>query len=167
MNRLRILILGAFNGAIYGAVMLMLVWQLRAYAYARNLKDAAITGDSPVQLTTNDRWLPILVTWILIFAFVALLVRRFWPRNRSSLLFWEASGLLAVAAWNVLILVAFSLERGLFPPTLSYSWATSSSDPLSGPVSLGVVLAVNLVYSQIAWFFERRGPTQNPSFKPN
>lgn len=155
MNRLRILILGALNGAIYGGVMLMLVWQLRAYERALSIKEAALTGDSPVQMTSNERWLPIFVIWIAIFAAFALLVNRFWRRNWSSLLFWETSGLLAVAAWNVLILLVFFFERGGFPPNLSYSWATSPSNPIFGPISLGVVLAVNLLFFPLAGFFEK------------
>ena len=61
MNRLRILILGAINGALYSAVMLVLVWQARAYAYNRNMREAESFGQFPVQLVSNERWGPMVV----------------------------------------------------------------------------------------------------------
>ena len=156
MNRFRIFILGALNGALYSAIMLVMVWQLRAYEDARSIKDAATFGHLPVQLTSNERWVPIVVTWILIFTFAAPVVAHFWHGYRtSSVLFWEVVGLIAVSAWNVLVLFAFWIEKQSSSQMMSYDWVTSSSNPIFGPISLGVVLIVNFIYACAIRVFEK------------
>jgi amino acid permease len=156
MNRSRILILGAIDGALYSAVTLVLVWQVRAYAYNRNVREAESFGHFPVQMTSNERWVPIVVIWIVMFGLAALLVNHFWRSSKSSVWFWEAIGLVAVATWNVFILSTFWLEKGFSGQGLSYAWATSSSNPIFGPISLGVVLIVNVLFAQAVLFFEKR-----------
>lgn len=148
MKRLHIFILGALNGAVYSAVMALLVRQVRARAYERGLAEAAVTGQQPPLFVANERWSSIIVIWIVIFAFTALLVNRVWARRKRSVLFWEAVGLIAIASWNVLVIVAVSIENW-FAPTIAYQWITSSSNPLFGPVSLGVVLIVNFLYTLV------------------
>lgn len=150
MKRLRLFLLGGLDGVLYSALMLVLVWQMRAYEYSRNAEDL------PVQLTSNERWVPMVVIWIVMFGLAALLVDYFWRRHHQAVLFWEAIGLVAVAGWNVFILLAFSLEQGFSSTTMSYAWVTSPSNPFFGPTSLGVVLLVNLLYAQAVWLFERR-----------
>jgi len=54
MERLRIWILGAVNGALYSAIILLMVWQIRAYEDARNIREAATFGHLPFQLTRNE-----------------------------------------------------------------------------------------------------------------
>jgi hypothetical protein len=156
MNRWRVLLLGAINGALYSAVMLVLVWQVRAYAYNHNMTEGESSGHFPVQLTSNERWVPMVVVWIVMFVLAALLVDHFWRSSKASVWFWEAIGLLAVATWNVLIFSTFWLEKGFSGRGLSYGWVTSSSNPIFGPISLGVVLTVNFVFGQAILFFEKR-----------
>src|SRR5215471_8919728 len=143
MNRWRILLLGATNGALYSAVMLVLVWQVRSYAYNGNMTEAESSGHFPVQLTSNERWVPMVIVWIVLFVLAAFLVNDFWRRSKASVWFWEAIGLAAVATWNVLILLTFWLEKGFSGRGLSYAWVTSSSNPIFGPISLAVVLILN------------------------
>lgn len=156
MKRSRLFILGGLDGILYSVLMLLLVWQMRAYEYSRNLEDAQGLAHLPVQLTSNERWAPMVGLWILMFGLAALLVNYFWRRNQQSVLFWEAIGLVAVAGWNVFILLAFSLEKGFSSQTMSYAWVTSPSNPFFGPISLGVVLLVNFLYAQAVLLFERR-----------
>lgn len=148
VRRLRVFILGALNGALYSVIMLLLAWWVRASEYARNIREAESLGHLPVQLTSNERWTPIVVTWVLIFALAALVVDRFWVRNKASVLFWETIGLLAVIVWNVFILSVFWLEQQMSAQTMIYAWLRSSN-PILGPISLGVVLIINFVYAQV------------------
>lgn len=157
MNQFRILILGTINGALYSAIILVLVWQLRAYEYNRNMREAESFGHLPVQLTSSERWVPMVVAWIVMFALAALVVNHFWTKSKHSVFFWEAIGVIAVSAWNVFILSAFWLEKQLSAQQITYGWVTSPSNPLSGPISLGVVLIVNFVYAQAVISFKRKG----------
>jgi amino acid permease len=156
VKRLRLLILGGFDGVLYSAIMLLLVWQIRTYEYAQTVRESQSFGHLPVQLTSNERWVPMILTWIVTFALAALLVDHFWRSNKASVWFWEAIGLVAVAAWNVFILSGFWLEKGFSSQGISYAWVMSSSNPVFGPISLGVVLIVNFLYAQAVLFFEKR-----------
>ena len=157
MRRLHFWILGIVDGALYSSVMLLLVWQIRVSEDARNIREAAMFGHLPVQLTSNERWAPIVATWILLFAVAAPIVNHFWPRHRRrSIWFWEAVGLIAVSAWNVLLLVAFWTEKQGSGQAMSYDWLTSSSNPIFGPISLGLVLIVSFVYALVIRVFEKR-----------
>ena len=90
------------------------------------------------------------------FTFAALLVERFWRRYRwNSVLFWETVGLIAVSGWNVLVLLALWIEKQSSGQTMSYEWVTSSSNPIFGPISLGIVLIVNLIYAFAVRLFEK------------
>ena len=136
--------------------MLLLVWQDRTYEYTRIVTESGSLGHLPVQLTSNERWVPMVVTWVVMFAASALFVDYFWRWKRMSILFWETVGLVAVAAWNILILLAFWLEKWFSGQPMSYSWVTSSSNPVFGPISLGVVLIANLLYALALLFFKNR-----------
>lgn len=151
VKRLRLLVLGGIDGALYSTVMLVLVWQIRAYEHARNS-----AGNLPVQLTSNERWIPIVVLWIIMFTLAALVVDRFWRWNRPSVWFWEAIGLVAVLSWNAFIISALWLEGALSAQGSGYAWVTSSPNPVFGPISLGVALVVNFLYAQAVLFFEKR-----------
>ena len=156
MKRLRLLLLASIDGVLYSGVILLLVWQVRTYEYARNVRESQSFGHFPVQFTSNERWVPMVATWIVIFALAAIMVDYFWHWKKPSVLFWETIGLVAVAAWNVLVLLAFWIEKGFSGDTISYAWVTSSSNLVFGPISLAVVLLVNFVYAQAVLFFEKR-----------
>src|SRR5688572_18181279 len=102
-------LLGAGNGIAYSAIMLLLIWQWRASADERNFVDGMRSGDY-VNLVSNERWLPIVIVWILTFILASQLVDCFWHRGRRLILFWLAVGVLAVAGWNALALTGAWLD---------------------------------------------------------
>lgn len=147
-------LLGIGDGLAYSGIMLLLIWQWRASAYERNVIDSVRGGDY-VDFVTNERWLPIVIIWILAFIFASQLVDCFWKRGRSLILFWLAVGLLAVTAWNVLALVGAWLDKQ-GGDAISYSRVTAPNDPLYGPLSLGLVVLINLIYGYLVQAFSRR-----------
>jgi drug/metabolite transporter (DMT)-like permease len=155
VSRLRILTLGALNGIFYSVIMLLLVLGGQEYEYARNIRDATGSGHLPVQLTSNERWLPMVVIWVVIFALAALVVDRFWTR-KTSILFWETSGLLAVVAWNIFILSAFWLEQHFWAEATGYVRVTLPAILGLALVSLGVVLITSFLYAQAVSRFDKR-----------
>lgn len=146
--------LGAVNGVAYSATMLLLIWWWRAVTEERNLIEGATSGDY-VNMVSNERWVPIVIIWLVVFTCASLLVHYFWPHPKSYILFWLAVGVIAVAAWNAFALLGTWLDKQA-GDTLSYSRVTSSRNPLFGPVSLGVVILVNLIYGYLVQVFCRK-----------
>lgn len=146
-GKLRIGILGAVNGAVYSATMLLLIWRWRASADESNMIENAISGDY-VHLVSNERWIPIVIIWLVAFTSASLVVDYFWQHRKGYILFWEAVGLIAVASWNAFALFGTWLDKQA-GDTMSYSRVTSSRNPLFGPVSLAVVILVNFIYGYL------------------
>lgn len=155
IGKLRRGILGALNGALFSAVMSVIVWQWSAYEHERNIREAARFGDFPAQQSSNVRWVSVVLIWILAFTLAAFVVDYFWRNRRSgSVLFWEVVGVIAVSAWNVFALCSSWLDKYLAGDSMSYAWVTSSRNPLVGPISLVVVILVNFVYAYLVRAFE-------------
>lgn len=146
-GKLRIGILGAFNGAVYSATMLLLIWRWRATADQRNIAESTISGDH-INLVSNERWIPIVLIWLVAFTLASLVVDYFWQRRKGYILVWEVVGVIAVAAWNVFALLGTWLDKQA-GDTMSYSRVTSSRNPLFGPVSLAVVILANFIYGYL------------------
>lgn len=151
-GKLRSCILGALNGVVYSATMLLMIWRLRALADERNLARWAITGDF-IDLVSHERWHSIVIIWLLAFTLASLIVSRFW-RRKQNILFWVIVGVVAVAAWNGFALFGVWFDYYFSGDTISYTLVTSLSNPLFGPISFAVVILVNLVYGYLVRFFE-------------
>ena len=143
LGKLVIAILGTLNGALYSAAMLFLIWRLRLAAEERNAIEGAVFGDY-VHLVSHERWVPIVIVWLVVFTVSALMVDYFW-HGWKRVLFWEAVGVIAIAGWNVLALVGTWIDKQ-GGDTISHSLVTSSNNPLFGPTSLLVVLVANLLF---------------------
>lgn len=138
--------LGAFNGAVYSAVMLPMIWAGMALANRDNALETTPYGDF-LQLITNVRWSSVVIAWLVAFTLASLFVGSIWRTNRKrSILFWEIVGVVAVAAWNGFALFAVWFDYHSSGDTISYGWVTSLSNPLFGPISFAVVILVNLLY---------------------
>ena len=147
-------LLGVGNGLTYSGIMLLLIWQWRSAAFERNVIQSLMTGDY-VDFVANERWVPIVILWILAFILASQLVDCFWQRGRGLILFWLAVGVLAIAAWNVFALVGAWLDKQ-GGDTISYSRVTAANDPLYGPLSLGLVILINFFYGYLVQTFSRR-----------
>lgn len=145
--------LGAVNGVLYSATMILLIWWWRAYADERSLIESAMSGDY-INLVSNERWIPIVIIWSIAFTSASLSVDHFWQNRRASILFWEVVGAVAIVAWNVFALLGTWLDKQA-GDTLSYSRVTSGRNPLFGPFSLAVVIGVNFVYGYLVQTFCR------------
>jgi hypothetical protein len=157
-RKLRTGILGVVDGAVYSGTMLLLIWQWRAAADARNAIASAISGDY-VDFISTERWIPIVLIWVVTFTLASLVVDYFWQNGNRHILFWVAVGLIAIASWNVFVLFGTWLDKQAGDP-IGYSRVTSSSDPLFGPISLGMVVLVNSIYGYIVHsLFRKEQPT--------
>lgn len=146
-------VLGALNGAVYCLTTLPVIWWRRSLAEEQNIAEGTISGDY-VHMVSNERWVPIVVILLVSFTLASLIVASFWrQRGRGSIFFWEVVGVLAVAAWNGFALVGSWLDEQA-GDRLSYTWVTSSHNPLFGPISLAVVILVNFVYGYLVRAFE-------------
>lgn len=153
-GKLRSCILGALNGAVYSATMLLMIWRLRASADERNIAEGAISGDY-VNLVSHERWSSIVIIWLVAFTLASLIVSSLWRKNQKrSVLFWEVVGVAAVAAWNGFALFGAWFDNYFASDTISYVWVTSLWNPLYGPLSFAVVILVNLVYGYLVQAFE-------------
>lgn len=151
-GKIRIGILGAVNGMVYSATMLLLIWRWRAAADERNIIESTISGDY-VDLVSNERWIPIVFIWLVAFTLASLVVNYFWRHPRNYVVFWEAVGLTAVAAWNAFAVFGAWFDYHFSGDTMSYSRVTSARNPLFGPISLVVVIVVNLIYGTLVQVF--------------
>jgi len=146
--------LGTFNGAVYSAVMLPMIWAGMALANRDNALKTTPYGDF-VQLITNVRWSSIVIIWLVAFTLASLIVSSLWPKNKKrSILFWGVVGIVAVAAWNGFALFGVWFDYHFSGDTISYGWVTSLSNPLFGPISFAVVIPVNLFYGYLVRAFE-------------
>lgn len=142
-------VLGALNGAVYSTVMMLMIWHLRTSAEQRNIEEGAISGDY-INLVSNERWSSIVVIWVVAFTLASLIVGTIWRKGqKSSILFWVVVGVVAVAAWNGFALFGAWLDKQYAGDTMTYGWVTSWRNPLFGPISLAVVILVNLVYGYL------------------
>lgn len=149
MGKLRSCILGALNGAFYSATMLLIIWRLRAAADEQNIAEGEISGDY-IHLVSNERWSSIVIIWVVAFTLVTLIVGSIWRKGqKSSILFWGVVGVVAVAAWNAFAIFGAWLDKQYAGDTMTYSWVTSWRNPMFGPISLAVVILVNLVYGYL------------------
>lgn len=141
--------LGAFNGAVYSAVMLPMIWAGMALANPDNALATTPHGDF-LQLITNVRWSSVVIAWLVAFTLASLFVGSIWRTNhKRSILFWEIVGVVAVAAWNGFAVIGSLLDRHYAGDTMTYAWVTSLSNPLFGPISLAMVIVVNFVYGYL------------------
>jgi hypothetical protein len=146
---LNTLLLGAGNGALYAITMFFLISLARDHFQRQYVEEATRSGAAVVQFGGNERWSGIGIVMMLAFAFSAYAVSRFSRRCVGSLLFWEFVGVIAVSGWNVFMLTVTWFERELSAQTLTYEWVTSRSNWLYGPISLGVVILLNLIYGSM------------------
>jgi hypothetical protein len=154
----RSLLLGATNGAIYALVLYLLISLSRAYYQSQYLKRAAESGLPVVQFASNERWSGISIALVLLFTLTAYLVGRVSHFRFHSLAFWALVGVIAVSAWNAFILTVAWLEKESTVQGLTYKWVTSQSNPLYGPISLGLALVVGVSYALAIRFFEKTVP---------
>lgn len=153
MGRLRLCILGALNGVVYSATMLLMIWRLRASADEHNIVEGAISGDY-IDLVSHERWSSIVITWLVAFTLASFIVSSLWRKNQKrSILFWEVIGVVAVAAWNGFALFGSWLDKHYAGDTMTYGWVTSLRNPLYGPISLAVVILVNLFFGYLVRVF--------------
>jgi len=147
-NWLISLVLGALNGAIYSGVQFWVV--PRYYDWIVASDQAKNLGSSPVQMTNNTNQRMVAIWLVVLFAVTSWLAHRYLARlTKYPLLFWQIVGLGAVVGWNVIFLVLLWAEKELTGQALSYERITSSSDPLSGPISMGLVILTNLLYGTV------------------
>jgi len=154
-------LLGAFNGAVYSTVMLLMIWAGMAVSNRDNALKTTPYGDF-VQFGTNVRWSSVVIAWLVTFTLASLIVSGLWPKNKKrSILFWEIVGVVAVAAWNGFALLGVWFDYHFSGDTLSYKFVTSLSNPLFGPISLAVIIIVNFFYGYLAGGFYQKlwGPT--------
>lgn len=154
-SRLQTLLLGAANGALYAITMFFMISLARGYFQQRYTTEATRLGFPIVQFGSNERWSGIAIFMILAFAFSAYAAHRFCRAHLGSLLFWELVGVIAVAGWNVFMLTTTWFEKELSAQTLTYGWVTSRSNWLYGPISLGAVILINLLYGSVVRVFQR------------
>jgi hypothetical protein len=152
---LQTLLLGAANGALYAIIMFLMISLARGYFLQRSTTEATRLGFPIVQFGSNERWSGIAIFMILAFAFSAYVVIRFCRGRLSSLLFWELVGVIAVAGWNAFMLTTTWFEKEISAQTLTYDWVTSRSNWLYGPISLGAVILINLLYGSVVRVFQR------------
>ena len=144
------LALGAIDGAIYSAVQFWLLSSYYNWVARGDAAQAVHFGQSPVQMTNNVNEQMVTIWFVLLFAISSWLAHRYYVRLiRYPILFWQAVGITAVVGWNVIFLVLLWIEKELTGQTLSYQRITSPSDPLSGPISIALVILTNLVYGVV------------------
>jgi hypothetical protein len=153
-EKLQIAILGAINGVVYSATMLLLIWRWRAASDERHMIESALLGDH-IQLAGNERWIPIVIIWLVAFTLASLVVDYFWKFRKDHILYWVAIGVIAIAAWNAFALLGAWLDKQA-GDTISYSRVTSSQNPIFGPISIAVVILVNFVYGYLVVAFYRK-----------
>jgi len=152
---LQTLLLGAANGALFTVVMFSLLSLTRDYFQRRYISVATALGTPIVQLGSNERWSGIAIVMILAFALSAYGVNRFCRKRLSPFFFWELVGVIAVSGWNAFILTVTWFEKGLSAQTLTYNWVTSQSNWLYGPISVGMVILVNLAFGNAVRVLQR------------
>ena len=146
----RVLAFGAANGAAYGFVLFLLMNLYSDYLNRQSIQEAESLGRDPV-LTTDNLNIPMIVCLLtLFFAFGSGLVHFLWRRlYKNPIVFWQAAGVSSIMAWNIAMITALWLEKHLTGQTLSYERVISVSNPLFGPISLVLVILVNLVFAII------------------
>lgn len=148
-GKLWIGMLGAINGAVYSATMLLIIWRVRALADERNMAQGAISGDY-INLVSHERWSSIIIIWLVAFTLASLVVSSLWRKHqRGSILFWEVIGVMAVAAWNGFALLGSVVDKYYSGGATTYGWVTSLRNPLHGPISFAVVILVNFAYGYL------------------
>src|SRR6266478_3767147 len=153
----RSLILGAINGAFFSAMLASTIWGWRAYIYKQELRVAEAKGIFPAVVVYNERWSTITIAWIILFSLSALVVNLLWPRDRDRyFLFWQAVGVGALGAWNVIIIGAAWFEREFSDRGATFDRVTSPLNPLFGPISIGAVIVVNLVFALVIRTFSKK-----------
>ncbi|HKO44536.1 MAG TPA: hypothetical protein VJU84_14755 [Pyrinomonadaceae bacterium] len=151
---LRTSILGALNGAVYSAIMWLMIWAWMAVANRDHALETTSYGDF-IQLGNNERWSGIVIAWLVAFTLASILVSGLWRSNRKrSILYWEIVGVVAMVAWNGFALIGSLLGKHYEGDTQSYAWVTSLNNPLFGPISFAVVIVVNFVYGYLVQFFQ-------------
>lgn len=155
LNPWRSFLLGAANGLIYALVMYFLITMSRAYFQGRYLRQVTSAEFPVVQFASNERWTGIVIALVVLFALSTYIVSRVSHLGLRFPFFWVVVGLIAVSGWNVFMLIVTSLEKEASVQTLTYNWVTSPSNPLYGPISLGMVLTVNLFYGCAIRYFAK------------
>lgn len=146
---LRTLLLGALNGAVYSAVLLLMIWAWKVVENRNQAYATTIYGES-VQFGSNVSWSGIVIAWLVAFTLASILVNSLWRANRKrSLLYWEIVGVGAMIAWNGFALIGSLLGKHYEGDTQSYAWVTSLGNPMFGPISFAMVLLVNLLYGSL------------------
>lgn len=156
-RNLRSCVLGLLNGTIYSITMCIMIWLMRRSSDERNALEGAISGDY-VQLVSNERWTSIIIIWLVLFTLSSLAANYFWRYPKNHILFWEVVGVFAVAAWNLLALFGAWFDWKYAHDTISYTLVTSLDNPLFGPISVGVVIVVNLFYGYLVAVFFPTSP---------
>ena len=180
LQRLRTCVLGAVNGVLYGLLVALMVWQLDAWADRHiNAEDTYGNQVSAISLGSSVRWTGLVIIWVLAFTLAAGLVDHLWPYNKKrSVLFWEVVGVVAIAAWNAFVLFAAWMDKlqgqpltlamvtspwkPLFGPIgLSTVPVTTGDwvqilDPVTGPMTFVIVIALNFFYGHLLRLFRRK-----------
>lgn len=141
------LILGVLNGVIYSLAQFWLLPKYYSWLALRNANLELYSTNSPVQMTNMLNGRVVTFWFVLQFAVSSWLIHRYFVRLiKYPILLWQVVGLTAVIGGNVIFLLLFWIEKELTGQTISYGMLTSQSNPLSGPISIGIVILVNLVY---------------------
>jgi len=148
-------ILGAINGLIYGVASFQVFRVSTAYLYKQHLEVAERIDMTPVQVTYNHLNWPVIISWLVIlFSVTCYLLHRYRPSYlKSTVMLWLAIGVASVGAWNLIQLALACLERWSTEQDFIIRERNSFMNPQFGPLSLIVVLVINLIYGTLIQLF--------------
>lgn len=147
-DRFRSLALGMLNGAIYSAVQFILVFGYYDYRVRSDAERMEHQGLSPVQMTDMVNKRVVSVWFVLAFTIASYIGHRYWRKlEKSPILLWEAIGITAIVAWNVVVLSLLWIESQLTGQAPEHERVIAN--PLFGPISIGLVIITNFIYGAV------------------
>lgn len=150
----RSLALGTLNGAIYCAVQFILVAGYYDYLIRLETENIERRGLSPVQMTDMVNKRLVSVWFVLVFTIASYIGHRYWGKlEKSPILLWEAIGITAIVAWNVVVLSLLWIESQFTGQVLGDERAVTN--PLFGPISIGLVILTNFVYGVVIGILDK------------
>jgi hypothetical protein len=141
-------ILGALDGIMFSAILLLYIKVENHYLEWRNFEDSQRIGENPPQI-----WSPSPNAWVIIvllcitFTVGSLLIYRILPKLREKpVVFWVLVGVVSIVLWNLFLICGTTFgELGMGRPLTVNSFATIVGF-LKSIVSFALVVFLNVVF---------------------
>jgi hypothetical protein len=150
MKAWRICLLGAIDGLVFVG-MARMVQLCFDYVERTATRESYFDGGLYLNVASlQEKWLGATLLIVCMFILASYFGSRYWRTGqRYHIVGWIVIGIIAVMAWNLSTLALGLWDFRASGQAFVIESITSPRNPLHGPVSLGLVVIVNLIYGSI------------------